>query len=244
MAPEIVRAYHCKDVEVLNAGSSIVDNAMANLTEILTKRPLWANPYYPDLKARINTAFSTYLGVDSAADLRSKTSILLSVTAPAKAGLSTFKIGITEDYKKDKPRLNEILNLLGYTSLWKAVNNGDQEALIQLLFQFKTNMTPSLTTEVTTKGTLPALITSINAYAVTLQNANVSQEFAKSQRPLQSSEAVTEFNEIYSTVISTCKICRNIFRTDAIRRSNFSFSATVKRLNDQSNSTPPPPPSK
>jgi hypothetical protein len=231
--PTITRKYPCKDVEVLTVTSEIIAVAQANLTAITANRPLWADPYFPNFLKRVNTDFQTYLGVDNAADLRAKTATVLSTMAPAKADLSTFKINIESDYAANKPRLAEIETLLGFTSLWHSVRNDDQEGTIQLLYQFTQNMTPALTTEITGMGTNADLITRISGYADTLRDADVSQEFAKTQRPLVSAAAVTEFNAVYAQIISVCKICRNMFNGNVPLRDSFSFAATKKRLNVQ-----------
>lgn len=231
--PTTTRKYPCKDVEVLTVSSEIISNAQANLATIVAKRANWADPFFPDLKDRVDTAFQTFIGVDNAADLRSKTNIVFNTMILAKADLSSFKIGIEADFKSNKSRLNEIETLLGITEHWKAVQKNDQEALVELLYKFKQNMTAALTTEITNAGTAASLITTIKGYADTLKDANVDQEFAKSTRPVVSAAAVTEFNAIYEEIIKVCKICRNIFKDDAVQKDNFSFAAVKRRLNLQ-----------
>lgn len=225
------RNYRCKDVEVLTACSDIVSNAQSNVTAIAAKRPNWADPFFPNLKTRIDTAFQTFLGVDNAADLRAKTQVLNNTLAPAQEDLSTFRINLTADFKNNKPRLNEIFTTLGFNQHWKDVRNDDQEALIELLYAFKTNMQANLQTEITDEGTDVNLITNITGYADTLRTANIDQEFAKSQRPLISAAAVIEFNAIYNEVSKVCAVCRNMFKNIAPLKNNFSFAAVVRRLN-------------
>ena len=183
MAPT-TRLFNCKDVEVLTASSEIVSLAQANLAVITAKRPIWKDPFFPNLKIRIDNAFQTFLGVDNAADLRAKSATLFALMFPSKDLLSTFKINLESDFKSNKPRLVEIETTLGYTSLWKPVRNDDEEALIQLLYTFKTNITPALQTEIETAGMDPSLTSQIIANADTLKDANINQEFAKSQRPI------------------------------------------------------------
>jgi len=228
------RNYRCKDVEVLTVCSDIVSTAQSNLATIVAKRTNWANPFFLDLKTRIDTAFQIFLGVDNAADLRAKTKVVNDALVPAKNDLSTFKINIMADFKNNKPRLNEILTTLGFNQFWKQVQgSNNQEALIELLYNFKTNMTPALQTEITTAGTDANLIIIITGYADTLKDANIDQEFAKSQRPLISAAAVTEFNGIYDEISKVCTICRNMFKDDAVLKNNFSFAAVKRRLSGE-----------
>lgn len=229
----LTRHYRCKDVEVLTVSSAIVSTAQENLAAIVAKRANWADPFFPNLKTRIDTAFQTFLGVDNAADLRSKTQLLNSIMVPAKADLSTFKINVSADFKNNKPLLNEIFTTLGFNQHWKQVQKGDQQALIELLYTFKTNMSAEMQTAITAEGTDAALITAITGYADDLKTANINQEFSKSQRPLISGAAVTELNGIYDEISKVCTICRNMFKDDAALKANFSFAAVTRRLSGE-----------
>lgn len=141
MSQPLNRNYRCKDVEVLTASSNIILTAQENLEAITAERPLWKDPFFPDLSKCIDAAFKKHLGVDNAADLRSKTTALLNIANPAGYDLSKFKINVSEDFKRNQPRLIEILKLLGYISFRDATTNGDQEAMIQLLYTYQTGMT-------------------------------------------------------------------------------------------------------
>ena len=148
----------------------------------LQKRSTWADPFFTNLKTRIDTAVQTFLGVDSAKNLRQATQVVIGLQKNAILDLAEFKIQVVEDFKSDKIRRDEILNQLGFTSYHKGAQKGDQEALINLLFQFKTNMVAALKTEITAKGTAATLIDRIITYANTLKNADVTQETFKGTR--------------------------------------------------------------
>ena len=229
----LARKYRCKDVEVLTVSSAIVSTAQENLATITAKRANWIDPFFPDLKTRIDTAFQTFLGVDNAADLRAKTQLLNSIMVPAQENLSTFKINVSADFKNNKPRLEEILTTLGFNQHWAQAKKGDQQALIELLYTFKTNMSADLQSEITVAGTDAALINTLTGYADDLKTANIDQEFAKSQRPLISGAAVTEFNGIYDEISKVCAVCRNMFKDDAVLKDNFSFAAVKRRLSGE-----------
>jgi len=208
------------------------------------KRATWADSFFPNLKTRIDAAFSTYLGADNAKEMREKTQVLKDIMEPAKAGLSTFKINVSADFTDNKPRLNEILTTLGFNKYWKDVNRNDQEALVELLYTFKQNMTPDLKAEITAAGTDVALIASTASYADDLKNANIDQEFAKSMCPQTSAEAVNEFNAIYTEITKVCKICKNMFKGDPVLNNGFSFSAVKRKLSgeaapEKANTAPP-----
>ena len=149
----IQRIYNTKDVDMLIAIDTIIDSAIANKTFLQTKRSTWADPFFQNTKAEINTTVQTYLGVDSTQTLRQSTQIVKGIQANALRDLAEVKVQIQVDFSDQPTRKTEILTQLGFTTYFAAAQTKDQEALINLLFQFKTNLTPTLKTEIVTKGT-------------------------------------------------------------------------------------------
>lgn len=237
---DTLRAYKGKDAEMLITASVVTENAIANKTFLVSKRPLWADPFLPNLKAKIDLAVQTYLGADNAKTLRLSTQLLLGIEKNALKDLADFKIGIQVDFTSDKPRLTEILTQLGFTLYHATAKKGDQEALINLLYQFKTNMIPTLITEITAKGTNPALITNITTYAGTLKTANITQETFKGTRKTATAAAIKEFNACYTLAIGICKISAKYFKDQPDLKDQFSFSKVLKTLNNTAKPTPPP----
>ncbi len=225
------RTYPVKDVDMLVAVSTIVDSAIANKGFLQAKRSTWADPFFDDLKLRIETATQTYLGVDSAKNLRGATQALLSIQKQATKDLALCKVQIEEDFKSDKTRRTELLRQLGFTDFLKKVQAGDQEALIQLLFQFKTNLTPAVKDEIVSKGTAKETLDGIITYADGLKAANVSQESFKGSRKTITAEAIKEFNEIHSQVMTICKIAAKFYLDNPPVKDQFSFAKVSKTLN-------------
>jgi hypothetical protein len=235
--PVTNRNYRGKDVEMLIATSTIVETAITNKDFLITKRATWQDPFFDDLKSSIDKCIKSNLGIDTAKLLRQSTQAITKVQAQAIKDLAEFKVQFTEDFKKDKPRRAEILNQLGFTTYHRSAQTGDQEALINLLYQFKKNMTPALTTEISTQGTDVTLITNITTYADTLKNANITQETFKGSKKSATAAALKEFNGIYDTVISIAKIASNFYKEQPELKSQFSYAKVVKALNQ----TPKPP---
>ncbi len=239
----IERVYKCKDAEMVIAISVITENASVSAvkTFLISKKPIWADPFFPNLKTKIDLAVQTYLGADNAKALRLATQALLSIEANAFHDLANFKLGIEVDYVADKKRLKEILLQLGFTTYNTKAKQGNQESLIALLFQFKTNMTNTLQTELTTKGSSGTLITAIIAYANTLKAADVSQETFKGTRKTATAAAINEFNSCYTLAIGVCKIARKYYKDQADIKDQFSFSKVLKALSSNAKNEPAPP---
>lgn len=238
------RNYNVKDVDMLVTSSTIIESAIKNKAFLVTKRTTWADPFFTNLKTRIDNTVQNFLGIDSAKNLRQATQVVIGLQKNAINDLAEFKIQVVEDFKSDKPRRDEILNQLGFTSYHKQAQKGDQEALINLLFQYKTNMVATLKTEITTKGTAATLIDRIITYANTLKNADVTQETFKGTRKELTEASLKEFNEIYDAVISICKISTKFFKDKPALKDQFSFNKVAKVLNKTNAqiNTPTPPP--
>ena len=237
------RAYSGKDVDMLTACGTITDHAIDNKTFLISKRSNWADPFLPDLKTRIENAFSDFLGIDNAKEMREATAVVTGIQKNALRDLAEFKVQIVEDFKKNKKRRDEILNRLGFTAHLKDAQKNDQEALIELLIKFKKNMTTALQTEITNAGMSASLITAIIGYADVLKNSNISQETLKGSRKTISAAAVKELNEIYNIVISVAKISAKFFKGDKAMMDKFSYAKTTSVLNRvKAKEQPTPPP--
>jgi hypothetical protein len=234
MPTKIARIYKVKDVEMLITSATLVQNGIANKTFLQTKRSTWANPFFEDLKAKIETTTETYLGKDSAQQMRQSTQIVLGIQKQALVDLAEFKVQVEEDFRKNPIQKTEILTQLGFTTYHKISQKGDQEGLVNLLFQFKINLNPTLTAEIVAKGTSQNTIDKIVDYAQVLKNANIDQETFKGTRKEITDEAIKAFNEIYDEVISFAKIANNFYKTDKVKQQLFSFAKVSANLNSQS----------
>jgi hypothetical protein len=223
---------------MLTTSATLTGNDIANETFLSGKRQGWSPPYFSDLKKRIDAAFSNYLGIDSAMAQRSATQAVLQLQAAALSDLSDVRVQIEADFKSDPSRRTEILKQLGYADFYSQARKKDQEGLIQLLYRFRTNLTPALTAEITGKGTGADYLDRISSYADQLSQANITQETVKGAKKIITSEAVTEFNAIYSEVINIAKIARNFYRGDPDRQELFSYTKIHKRLNAFSSAKP------
>lgn len=226
----VKRKFKGTSAEMLIVAASIVQAAMLHLAALVAKRPIWANPFFPDFEARINTIISTYLGVDNAAALRQQTAAVNSIFDTSKDNVSDMKLQIEQDYKDDKPRMKEILTTLGYKLYWDQAQGSDQEGLINLLLAFKQNLTVELRNELIAKGSLPAMLTQITDAGQTLLNANVTQESLKQSKKGATDTAIIAFNKIYDDTITVCKLATRYLKNEPSARDQFSYSKALAAL--------------
>jgi hypothetical protein len=241
MSATITRNYKKKDVEMLTASEIVIENAIANKVFLQSKRTIWADPFFQDLKTKINNVSNTYLGTDAAKEMRQSTQILLEIQKNALTDLAEFKVQVEEDFKKDQVQNNEIMIQLGFTNYYKLAQKKDQEGLVNLLFQFKKNLTPTLGDLITKKGTSQTIINSIIGYADTLRDANIDQETFKGTRTEITDEAIIAFNEVYDDVISIAKIANKFFKSNKAKQELFSFTKVANTLNSSNLNKKTPP---
>lgn len=224
------RNYSYKDVDMLTGAQIVAGNFKANIGELSTVRSDWTEQYAKDLVVRINQTIETHLGIDAKKDLRGATSDLSTIQTSAKRDISFFKTQIDDDFKNTPFVRDEILNTLGFSKYLKNVQKGNQEALIQLLYTFKKNITDSLRNQVTDKGLSGTLIDKIVEYAGTFNEANVNQEGLKQTTKEISKEVADVFNAIYDEIIGISKKVSSYYQYDAVKKEQFTFSKVIGNL--------------
>ena len=234
-----LRIYKGKDVEMLITIDTIIDAAIANLDFLASKRSTWKDPYLPDLKRAIDQAVQDHLGQDNAKALRNATLEVLAIQTPALKDLAEVKVQIESDFNKNPTLKKEILNTLGFTPFYSKTKTKDQEALISLLYQFKTNLTPDLKGQIVTKGTAEEQLDKIASYADDLKNKNVLQESKKGTKKEITEEAIIAFNAVYNEAIAVAKISAKFFKDRPTIQEQFSYTKVKNNLN---NTKPKPDP--
>lgn len=224
------RNYNCKDVDMLMTSKTIAESFKSNISVLSVARTNWTEQYATDLVSRIDGTIEKLLGIDAKKELRNATTRLSAIQIPARRDVSFFKTQIDDDFKNNPSKRDEILKTLGYTKHLKDVQKGNQEALIQLLYAFKTNMSDSLRQEITSKGMNASLITNLIGYADTFKNANTTQETFKGSTKEISKEVSDSFNAIYDEIIGICKMASNYFQFEPLKKDQFTFSTVINNL--------------
>lgn len=222
------RKYSYSDVVLLTTAATVIENAKLNKADLISKRSTWADPFFADLETRINTLTLKYIGVDSAKSLRNATITLKEIQAKSLTKLGDVKAQIEADFIKEPTTKKELLTNLGFTAFYAQAANKNQEAIINLLFQFKQNMTAAIKTKVTAKGTAATTIDEIIGFADALNDANITQETFKSNRPTITEEAIKEFNELYIDITAIGKIAQRFYKDDKTLKETFSFTKIAK----------------
>lgn len=224
------RNYSYSDVDMLMASKTIGLSFKANISELSTTRTDFTEARADELISRIDNAIDGYLGVDTKKTLRSATASLIAIQMPAKRDLSYFKTQIEDDFKDEPAKCDEILKTLGFNNHLRSVQNGSQEALLNLLYAFKKNISDTLREEISSKGMAPALIDKISAYADTFKQANTEQENLK-ETTKELTQAISDtFNSIYDEIIGICKKASSFYQYEPLKKEQFTFSKVIANL--------------
>ncbi|WP_436416455.1 hypothetical protein [Petrimonas sp.] len=226
------RIYSFRDVDMLTASLTITDNAIAAKDFLIEKRPLWADPFFADVRQRVLNAFSSILGISNVKELALQTAGLNALGKTVLKDVAEFKIQLVTDFADNKTRGEELQHLLGFKSpgatLPKYKNN--QEALVQLLQRLKTGITPEIRTELEEKGMSPATIDNIVTHANQYLEANVKQETFKGDKKVLTNANMQELNAIYTQVSGIAKVARTFYKGRPVEQDKFSFKKIVKSM--------------
>lgn len=175
------RIYSASDADMLTAAATIVENAIEKKDFLVSKRPAWADPFFPDLKARIEKAVTEILGTSNVTELRRRTLAVNGLRQKAAQKLSELKVQVKADFREDVSRSDQILTETGLMSggnfvKFYKLNHQDFSKLLQ---QVKTGLTPEVRAEIEGKGTSAALIDELIENADAFFAANTAQETRK-----------------------------------------------------------------
>ncbi|MFC4232965.1 hypothetical protein ACFOW1_13775 [Parasediminibacterium paludis] len=226
---KVVRIYSGSDVDMLTAAATIIGHAKDNKAALIAKRSSWKDPFFNNIAAAIDQAFTNILGTNGVKEQKKATKALVKAMKEIVPLLGDFKTQIEVDFEDDN-REKDVLLSLGY-GLMPKVQKGDQEALTKLLATFTTNMSASLKQEIVAAGTDADIIDTIISYAAIIKDSNIAQEKQKGIKKTITAEGITQLNAIYKQTIGVAKIAARFMAADASKAALFSFHKTKAALN-------------
>ncbi len=196
---------------------------------------------------RITRALTDIVGVSNAKGLVFKTAEILSMITPAYDDVSLLKTLVENKLENDKPRLDNLMETLGYNKYYVQAGNKNQVSLIALLLRLNKEFAdPDFREEMITKGITDAMLQRISTYATRLPELNQEQEGEKAKRKEYTQEDKTEVLGIYNENIALCKVGYKLFKREPALQDQFSYEEVLSHLrggepaNDDNNNPPPP----
>jgi len=223
------RKYRCSDVDMLVVSNVVLENFTQHKDQLVSKRKTWKDPFADQLKNKIGNALDI-LGINTKTEQTATTRQLVTRQTQALDHLTTFKIQAEVDFEDDPDTLTLIEDGLGFSKQYSSAKSGSQEALIELLTNFKTNMTPELRQKIEAAGTDGAIIDELIGMRDEINDMNIKQETLKGSTPKKTALNIEEMNEIYKQVIGICKIAPRLLPDVPTAAEDFSFSRILNRL--------------
>ena len=220
------RKYRGTDSQMLMAAYLIADRGIEKAPLLAERRPQWADPFFPNLKAKINEAFSKNMGVDILAYQQEATAKVKGIIATAHRGIMALKAEIEVGFRSSPTRRSVLLTELGYDKLPK--KNISQSQYVQLLATLRANLTPAVKAELLEVGANPAAIDALLQLAQQLIEANDRQESLKTNRKILNAGNIAELNALYDEVTAVCKLVATYFAGNQTMKEHFSFAKALK----------------
>lgn len=229
-----ITSYKFKHVDMLLAVLVILKSLRDNIEELSAFRKEWTLAFVDDLILRTKEAMRKYLGVDYRSDLREATGRVQEIVATARRDLNLLKVQIKADFNDQEA--DNILTKLGYSRYYKAVQQNDQESLMNLLYGIQSAMDDGVRDLLISRGSNEELIDRLPGYASALEQANLDQEGLKGMWHVPSKEARMEFQSIYEEAIRICKLAYAYYSGNPLKQPLFSFSRVVRNVNSRNTS--------
>jgi len=226
---DLKRSYPGSAFTMLTTCATIVHSAVNNQAFLLTKRPGWADPFFPDLASRIENDFKTCLGIDPKQKVRTATDVWNEIKETALLDMGDMYIQLKEGFRDNKVLREELLVSLGFSKYYKKSQGSSQQAIINLFLQFTKNLTEEVRAKLVADGVAADLIDRMVAYGISLNEANLEQEKMKGTSQELTAEAVMELNAVYEEVITVAKMARRFFKDDPVKKEFFSFTRLLKQ---------------
>jgi hypothetical protein len=218
------------DASMLTACAVIMGAAIAQKAFLFSKRSNWNDAFFKSIIDSIKDAFKNILGIDGLGDQTKASNALYKAMEEVVPKLRSFKNAVEIDFTDDN-REQEILNSLGF-KLWRKVDKNNQEALVELLATFTSNMTPALKKEITDEGTDANYITDIISYADVIRDKNIAQEGKKVDKKTVTNDGIIKLNKIYNDVMKVAKHSANLYNEakDPVSAEKFNYSKVLATL--------------
>jgi hypothetical protein len=222
------RKFKGTGMQMLLATRLIIENAIGMADKLAAVRPKWTLSYLTDIRGNITGILEDNFGIDATASLKEVTANLIIKEAAAKTALQQVKTQVEVDFGKDKTTCDHYLTVLGLNKV-KSIKNASQDATIEMLVAFTTNLTPAIEADLTAAGLPPATIATIKTLSTELYQINTIQEKAKVGSKETTATLNTQLNAVYDEVISIAKIASSLL-TEKLDIEKFSYTRALKQM--------------
>jgi hypothetical protein len=211
---------------MLVSATAAAKNLAANNEAFGKDYSIWTEERVHNFMEEIDDV-SVLIGVKPATTLRDATKRVKRIGKNVIEDATVIIKQMKRGYRKEPEKLNERMQLFGFSKCWAKAKRGGQAAQLDLVLTFTNNMNEKLKSELIEYGVAAHRIESMKSYASDLMDANVEQETLKGAAPVITSDMIKRLNEIYDTAIDICEAGKTVFSKDPARKALFSFNKLV-----------------
>lgn len=229
----IKRIYRGSDVNMLTALAVLMLAAIEYQPELSSEDTTITPESLAELQARINLITQKHLGKDVARLTRSATDVVLDIFEEAYPYVISAKSFIERKSRRNPEKGLELTTKLGLSTYMEDVQNGDQEAFVAMLFQFRENSTEDVKTALLELGFPQPKLDIIFSFADSLNKANITQESLKKSQLQLTDEAISDFNELYLDVTDVAGAGKQYFRDQPQIAERFNYTGIIRTMNNK-----------
>jgi len=220
------RNYTFANLVMLQTCQVIVTNVLAHAALFTKRRVNITQTYLEALALRILNAIKL-VSADKLIPQKNITRSLKQIIADGVDQMRNIYYDLNSCFAKDKTRLKEILQMLGFTTYYAKASAGNQEYLTALLFAFKENIA-ALRDELIAHSMNAEFIDALMAVGEEMNSLNVQQEVEKKAKIKLTENQQQELNDIFTEVTAMCKLGKSIFMKDHALQQLFVFSSIAE----------------
>lgn len=229
LTPTTLRLFPAPVTNYLTAAEVIATHGLTYNAELLEEDTTLTREVIQQFITDVIKAKNRYIGQDKRSDQRDATDQVENKMFALRKPLKSI-LNIIEN-KFGEAESAELLNKLGYTAWWRpATRSQSQRAMIELLKQFRDNLTDERRDLLLEKGANPNYLQIISTEAEKFDTANTAQEVKKGESVVLTQEAVIAINALHLRLRDILDAGKNAFSADRVRRRLFSLDATMSAM--------------
>ncbi len=226
-----VRAYNGKDVEMATIILVLVDFAIVKQAILVTFNTALTPDFLTAFRLRIVAETTTILGTDVLQTQRNATLQVLGMFSQAHDALAVVSLLLEAAFRTRPEVKKEILQSLGFTTFIRRVQLRDQEALANLLFQYRRNLTGEVFEKLIDANIAEDKLNDPLAFVTTFNEANVYQEGEKEAHKEITDEDILTLNALYNETMFITGVAKAAFQKEKAILERFSYTKLLSNLN-------------
>ena len=224
------RLYKLSDSAFLNGGLLVLEAFSPVKADFLEVRGDFADPFYANLKKRIEDAMKVNLANTSNQGPKASTPDLKAAFEASKEQVAKLKNTLESKYKADPAKKAKYLADLGLDMHYADFYADKSSAATELYEKMNSALAGPLKAELLAEGFAAPLFDKALTLLQPIAGLNLSQEGEKQAGKGVTDENITEFNAIYQVVIDICDQGKALFVKNPAVLDKFVWDKVVRFL--------------